>query len=143
MPSIDPQNLSAQLQYRGRGNPPNSHSKTSISNCFPGLEFDFRAIWKHIFVGIELHEAYNYVLDVSDPSLSQQGVAAEMFLVEVDGDPVQVSARGPDSTGADADLGNNNLEWTNSLARIVTEHSGNSVACKFVSEDGVPQSTPN
>src|SRR5262249_9636119 len=44
----------AQLAYRGRGNPPMSHPMSAISNCFPGLEFDFRNIWRRIFVGIVL-----------------------------------------------------------------------------------------
>ena len=56
---IAPRNLAAQLSYRGRGNPPVAHPSSAISNCFPGLEFDFRAIWRRIFVGIVLSENNN------------------------------------------------------------------------------------
>jgi len=46
---IKPQNITAQLHYRARGNPPNSQPVSAISNCFPGLEMDFRAIWRRMF----------------------------------------------------------------------------------------------
>ena len=69
MKKLDPMNLTAQLRYRAAGNPPASLSTTAISNCFPGLEFDFRNVWKRIFVGLEMHEADNYVVgfDSSHP----------------------------------------------------------------------------
>ena len=66
LPKIAPRNLSAQLSYRGRGNPPVAHPSSAISNCFPGLEFDFRAIWRRIFVGIVMSENNNYVVEVED-----------------------------------------------------------------------------
>jgi hypothetical protein len=62
MTSIKPANLTAQLAYRGRGNPPNSHPLTAISNCFPGLEFDFRVIWRRILKGLVLIENNNFVV---------------------------------------------------------------------------------
>lgn len=138
MPSLEPKNLAAQSLYRGRGNPPNAHPITSISNCFPGLEFDFRAIWKNVFVGIELHEAYNYVLDVSDPAVAAQGVLPAMRLLDVEGDSVQVDVRGPDSLGTVRNLTDNNLEWTNSLARIISAFAGQSVRCRFETTESTP-----
>ena len=69
-PKIEPRNLSAQLSYRGRGNPPVSHPSSAISNCFPGLEFDFRAIWRRIFVGIEEAKLLRVGPGVSVPQLS-------------------------------------------------------------------------
>ena len=42
--SIEAKNLTAQLQYRGAGNPPGMHPYSAISNCFPGLEMDFRNV---------------------------------------------------------------------------------------------------
>ena len=57
MARIDPKNMTAQFSYRAAGNPPSILPEEAISNFFPGLEFDLRSIWKHIFVGIELHEA--------------------------------------------------------------------------------------
>jgi hypothetical protein len=62
MTAIKPQNLAAQLAYRDRGNPPNTHATSAISNCFPGLEFDFRAIWRHLLKGIVLSENNNFVV---------------------------------------------------------------------------------
>ena len=64
MSNPKPLNLSAQLNYRARGNPPNTVPSSAISNCFPGLEFDFRAIWRRILVGIVLVENNNYVIDI-------------------------------------------------------------------------------
>ena len=46
--------------------PPVSHPSSAISNCFPGLEFDFRAIWRRIFVGIVHVGNNNYVVEVED-----------------------------------------------------------------------------
>ena len=63
---ITPRNLAAQLAYRGRGNPPVSHPSSAISNCFPGLEFDFRAIWRRFLVGIVLSENNNFVVGCED-----------------------------------------------------------------------------
>ncbi|QDV81765.1 hypothetical protein [Planctomycetes bacterium TBK1r] len=138
MPSLQPTNLTAQSLYRGRGNPPSAHPITSISNCFPGLEFDFRVIWKNVFVGIEVHEAFNYVIDVNDPAIAAQGVEPAMRILDVDGDAMQVDVVGPDPAGNQRVLGDNNLEWTNALARIVQQHSGNTVRCRFVTEGAAP-----
>lgn len=89
-PKIEPRNLSAQLSYRGRGNPPVSHPSSAISNCFPGLEFDFRAIWRRIFVGIELTESNNLVIDALGPLASLQGCR----LLKINGRPVSVVTPG-------------------------------------------------
>jgi hypothetical protein len=35
---------------------------TAISNCFPGLEFDLRNAWRKIFVEVEMHENYLFVV---------------------------------------------------------------------------------
>jgi hypothetical protein len=61
-------NRSAQLFYEARGNPPPTRPDSAVANCCPGLEFDFRAVWRRIFKGIELREHDNLVLDV-DPQL--------------------------------------------------------------------------
>ncbi len=67
MTKILPSNLAAQLTYKGRGNPFNSQPVTAISNCFPGLEFDFRVIWRRMFLGITLSENTNYVVEAEEP----------------------------------------------------------------------------
>jgi hypothetical protein len=61
-PRLSPRNLAAQLQYRAKGNPPTSRPEMVIANCCPGLEVDFRAVWRRLFVGIELSEWDNYVV---------------------------------------------------------------------------------
>ena len=55
--SIEPRNLTAQLHHRAAGNPPSTLPDSAISNCFPGLEFDFRNLWRRVFEDIEVHEA--------------------------------------------------------------------------------------
>jgi len=65
--TIKPNNVTAkQLLHRATGNPPSTLPNSAISNCFPGLEFDFRNVWRRIFEGVTMHEADNYVLDAVD-----------------------------------------------------------------------------
>ena len=129
--TLDPTNLTAQFEHRGRGNPPSVLPLSAISNCFPGLEFDFRNVWRRVLEGIVLHEAVGVVMDV-DP-----GVPANItelrgaFLVSVDGDPTIGDVQGPRTTGGAVEsLGQDFLEWSNALARILT-HAGEEVRCEF------------
>ena len=55
-------NLTAQLHHRGTGSPASILPRSGISNCFPGLEFDFRNLWRRAFEGITLVENNNYVV---------------------------------------------------------------------------------
>ena len=61
---LTPKNLSAQISYEARGNPISSRPVTSVANCCPGLEVDFRAVWRRMFRGIELREYDNLVIEV-------------------------------------------------------------------------------
>jgi hypothetical protein len=131
---IKPQNLTAQLHYRGRGNPPNSQPVSAISNCFPGLEMDFRAIWRRMFVGIVLIENNNYVLE-GDPAFED---LIHHRLLLVDDFPTGVATSGvvnpnfppaPLSTGSNPN-GVSFMEWSNSLARIMAKQ-GQKVRCGF------------
>jgi len=139
MDGIHPKNLSAQLAYRGVGNPPSAHPTSAISNAFPGLEMDFRNIWRRIFIGIELHEANNLVVSVDegvDDQVSQ--LANGYLLVSADGQPVEVPVFGPLYTGAKAEpLPDTTykettmpIEWSNALASIV-QKAGQEVRCVF------------
>jgi hypothetical protein len=148
---IDPANLTAQLQYRAAGNPPSTQPDSAISNCFPGLEFDFRNIWRRLFVGIELHEADNYVL-------SGEGELARLAkhrLLLVENCPV-VQVKGPQRPGADPALlttatnpdGVWTMEWSNSMASILREHTGQQVTCYFTKDEspnpaGIPMDAGN
>src|SRR5262249_2321002 len=129
----------AQLAYRGRGNPPVSHPMSAISNCFPGLEFDFRNIWRRIFVGIVLTEHSNFVVGVEDPKYDD---LKGRRLLAIDGRPVMTQARGPAIPGRGQSAlpvdGNPQavafMEWSNTIALILAKH-GQQVSCVFTEEE--------
>ena len=127
--------VAAQLAYRGRGNPPVSHPTSAISNCFPGLEFDFRNIWRRLFKGIVLTEHNNYVVEVEDSRLN---ALLHCRLLAVEGHGMMTVAKGPFYPGG----GNQNLpvdgnpeavafmEWSNNFARF-QDKQGQTVSCVF------------
>ncbi|HEX8737649.1 MAG TPA: hypothetical protein VF721_20120 [Pyrinomonadaceae bacterium] len=140
--SIKAKNLSAQLQYQAAGNPPSTLPHSAISNAFPGLEMDFRNIWKLILVGIELHESSNFVVAV----LPEAPPAAEVLkdgyrLMRVEDVSFMVPVTGPKYAGGDnvslpdTTFGDPRmpLEWSNALASIVRNFSGQAVNCLFES----------
>ena len=137
MPKIEPKNLSAQLKHHGRGNPPSAHPDSSISNCFPGLEFDFRNVWKQIFIGIELHESDNFVVRVEPGSEAEsQNIAILNALIMVDGIPTETNVKGPRQMGeSDVSLGITSLEWTNAVSEILKK-AGQKVKCRFRTQNG-------
>jgi hypothetical protein len=136
--SIEPKNLTAQLHYRGEGNPPTSHPGAAISNSFPGLEADFRNVWTHIFEGIVLHEASNLVVAVeatADEKIQQlvnQNV--HYFLVEAHRKSMVAPVKGPSNRPGVPINAVMALEWSNALAEIVPL-AGRLVTCKFESTD--------
>ncbi len=136
MSQIKPSNLSAQLSYRARGNPPNSLPVTAISNCFPGLEFDFRNIWRRILVGIVIVENNNYVIE-ADPAFKD---LLHHRLLRIDGHDVVARTVGPISPGGgsiDLAASPNNpvafMEWSNTIARI-WKKQGQKVRCEFTKD---------
>lgn len=137
---IEAKNLTAQLRYRGLGNPPGTHPSTAISNCFPGLETDFRNVWKRIFVGIELHESSNLVVGVDPDAPDPLPVLASGYrLISVNGLPVVGDVTGPRFVGGpnvalvDPNFGDTKLplEWSNALAGVLTQSKGREVECRF------------
>jgi hypothetical protein len=142
---IEPRNLSAQLSYRGRGNPPVTHPSSAISNCFPGLEFDFRAIWRRSFVGILLSENNNYVVKAEDPKFKDlEGCR----LLKIAGNPVSVVTNGPIFPGGIDRLstgGNPDsvafMEWSNNLAQIFGKQ-GQKVSCEFTASPSIKEVLP-
>jgi len=147
-----PKNIAAdalleQLSYRAAGNPPGTLPTTAISNCFPGLEFDFRNVWKNIFVGIELHESDNLVVgtDQAHEALRfrrlvrirvprRRSGAIEQTLITI--------VRGPSTAGGAAeDLGPTALEWTNALAHVVAA-AGREITCEFTRQEAGGQVDP-
>jgi hypothetical protein len=131
---IEPRNLAAQLSYRGRGNPPVAHPSSAISNCFPGLEFDFRTIWRRVFIGIVLSENTNYVVEVEDQKFKDlEGCR----LLKIEDRAVSVQTSGPIFPGRIGTLGTGGnpdavafMEWSNNLALLFGKE-GTEVSCEF------------
>jgi hypothetical protein len=133
---IDPKNLTAQLAHRGAGNPPPVHSSAAIANCFPGLEFDFRNVWRRILVGIELHEGTNLVVAVSETADPITRSLLGHWLLSVDGVPVVAPVTGPRAPGGVSQtLGEGALEWANAFADLLAR-SGGTVRCQFRAPEG-------
>jgi hypothetical protein len=137
---IKAKNLTAQLHYQGTGNPPSTHPYSAISNAFPGLEMDFRNVWRRILKGLQLHEASNLVVAVdeeADPKL--QMLASGWRLMSIQDTKVMATVKGPLIAGGPIvelpDITFNEtvmpLEWSNALAEVLSEHAGRPVRCKF------------
>lgn len=148
MTAIKPSNLAAQLSYRGRGNPPNSHPVSAISNCFPGLEFDFRAVWRRMFAGIELSENNNYVVAATDSEHADL-VGRRLLVIDEQLFPTSVPTQGVTNPGLGVGplgtIANPNgvsfMEWSNSLARIFASQ-GKTVTAWFTSDKSIPEVLP-
>ena len=138
-PSLSANNLTAQIHHRGAGNPASILPRSAISNCFPGLEFDFRNLWRRAFEGIVLVENNNYVID-AEPDY--QHLVTRRLLrfagLEVG---TMVNTTGPvfpdGSSGTLASVANPNavsfMEWSNSIARIL-HLQGQLVSCEFTAQ---------
>lgn len=132
--SIEPTNLTAQLHHRAAGNPPSTLPDAAISNCFPGLEFDFRNIWRRLLEGIELHEASGLVVSADEAHADLAG----LYLLEVAGVPTRMDLIAPTAQGGGF-VRREFMEWSNALAEVVAEHSGEVVACTFDSDRAIEQ----
>lgn len=127
-------NLTAQLHYRGTGNPASVLPRTAISNCFPGLETDFRNFWRRAFEGIVLLENGNYVVDAESKEF--EGLVG-CRLLKVDEHDIAVATVGPVIPDTRVPLGSASnpqavsfMEWSNSIARLFGKQ-GQEVACTF------------
>ncbi|MGH3774173.1 MAG: hypothetical protein ACRDRR_00320 [Pseudonocardiaceae bacterium] len=132
--SIEPKNLTAQLHHRAAGNPPSTLPDAAISNSFPGLEFDFRNVWRRLFEGIEVHEARGFVVRAEGELQRLEG----RFLTQVADTPILIAVRGPMGAQEDASLGSAFLEWSNAMAEILRTSAGQLVPCQFVDFDATP-----
>ena len=121
--SIEPTNLTAQLHHRAAGNPPSTLPDSAISNCFPGLEFDFRNVWRRLLEGIVLHEASGFVVGAE----GEHARLAGRYLLAVADFPTLMEVRNPDGAAS----GSAFMEWSNALADVVARHSGEVVPCVF------------
>ena len=142
-------NLTAQLNYPALGNPISSRPETSVANCCPGLEVDFRAAWRRMFTGIVLREYDNLVMDV-DPGVTDPAVKAlvgqQLLRVTLPEDKrsflMMTPISGPASSDPDGKIalttqfnpeGLAPVEWSNALAHILSDHQGKKVICDFTS----------
>ena len=144
-PVFSPGNLAAQLHHQGDGNPVSVLAKSAISNCFPGLEFDFRNFWRHAFLEIELLENDNLVVGPIDSPLKgcrllrvdvqkldgkqidlNTIVLSSIDFSKVDGKDVAIQVTGP---GVDPRR-KTNLEWSNLLANVMRK-PGQPMICIF------------
>lgn len=145
-PSLRPRNLSAQrhqdLHHVAKGNPVSSRPVTAIGNCTPGLEVDFRAVWRRVFEGIVLREYDNLVLDVDEKEL--EGLkGCRLLRVRYDDEEFKTMATSIGPSPADTKgqsvvystdsnpLGLVPLEWSNALAKMLHARAGKTVTCDF------------
>lgn len=152
--SLTALNLTAQLHYEARGNPISSRPVTSVANCCPGLEVDFRAVWRRMFTGIVLREYDNLVMEI-DPDVSDRKIKAllgrqllRVRLKEEEKLPLEkqqkflmmTPIKGPASSDPDGEIAlttqfNPNglaaVEWSNALTHILSGHQGKIVRCDF------------
>lgn len=110
--------LLEQLAYRAVGNPPGTLPTTAISNCFPGLEFDFRNAWRHVFVEVELHELEWSIVENDE-------LTGVIESIEVDGQEIPITGEirvpGPGLNGEPPIIApdRTELERSNALAALV------------------------
>jgi hypothetical protein len=145
MPPLTPRNRTAQVNYVAAGNPISSRPINAIANCCPGLEMDFRAVWRRIFEGLVMREYDSLVIDV-DPQQDDPGKLQLKGhrLLRVDGVKVMARAIGPNpaedfgsvvlSYEGDKDAVQP-LEWSNLLAPILHKSAGGSVTCDFTADE--------
>ena len=132
---IKASNRTAQLHYRGAGNPASVLPRSAISNCFPGLETDFRNLWRRTFEGIVLLENNNYVIEAESPEFED---FVGRRLLKIDGHDTVVPTTGPNMPDRGDDPLTSKLnpdavsfmEWSNSIARILGKQ-GEYVECTF------------
>jgi hypothetical protein len=131
--TIKPRNLMAQVLHRSVGNPVNTLPISAISNCFPGLEFDFKVFWRRAFVGIVLLEWDNYVIETDDNLTHLQ----HHRLLRIEGRDVVTTVSGPQiPSGQTVALSGPAIcmEWSNALA-FVMQRQGQKVRCEFTIDE--------
>jgi hypothetical protein len=168
---LTPKNLSAQISYEARGNPISSRPVTSVANCCPGLEVDFRAVWRRLFRGVELREHDNLVINVDEDcdavvhaldrsKLKPKDLGGHrllrVMLPGVDGRKqvpllMMTPIWGPASSDTEGKISlttgkNPNglapMEWSNALARVLL-HKGSRLRCDFSADPADDQVAPS
>ena len=140
--SLIARNRLAQIRHVAAGNPVSSRLEMTVGNCTPGLEMDFRAVWRRLFAGIVLREYDNLVVEM-EPSpggprlpdlvghrllrVGEQNMYTQMIGPSPYDPRTRTTVLGytgnPDGVAP--------LEWSNALARILSESVGKTVTCYF------------
>lgn len=145
----------AEMHHVAMGNPVSSRPVTAIGNCTPGLEVDFRAVWRRVFEGIVLREYDNLVME-SDDKKYRHLVGHRLLKVEYQrpsgsGKKSQASfltmttqiGPNPYDTATESVVlsfeaspdGVAPLEWSNLLAYMLHERAGKTVTCYFSADN--------
>jgi hypothetical protein len=143
---LTPRNLSAQVNFEALGNPISSRPITSVANCCPGLEIDFRGAWRRMFKGLVLREYDNLVVDV-DPGCPPEIARLKghrLLRVYPPGRPkgiaMMTQITGPASSDPDGEVllttnmnpdGLAALEWSNALAHVLDSNDMKPMRCDF------------
>ncbi|HEY3912949.1 MAG TPA: hypothetical protein VGN61_00570 [Verrucomicrobiae bacterium] len=142
---LTPRNLTAQLHYEAAGNPVSTRPVSAVANCTPGLELDFRAVWRRLFEGIVLREYDNLVVEMeSAKGAGKLQNLAGHRLLRVNGVNMMTQMIGPSPAGPKTQSvvlatdsnpdGVAPLEWSNALAHTLNKFVGKMVVCDFTSE---------
>jgi hypothetical protein len=144
-PALTPRNLTAQLHHEAKGNPVSSRPVTSVANCCPGLEVDFRAIWRRMLEGLELREYDNLIVDADQAFAELKG--HRLLRINLPGQkPIEPmnhikgpAASDPEGyiflTTEENPFGLAPLEWSNALARLLSGFQGETVDCDISLEE--------
>jgi len=145
---VQPVNRTAHLEYAAAGNPISSRPITSVANCCPGLEVDFRAVWRRMFEGVVLREYDNMVMEVERGAPAECADLAGHRLLRIvlpngHAIPTMTTIYGAASSDVGGKIvlttnqnpyGLAQLEWSNLLAPVLAGYQGEKVQCDFTIE---------
>ena len=143
-----------ELHHVAKGNPVSSRPITAIGNCTPGLEVDFRAVWRRVFEGIVLREWDNLVMEAEqaryrhlvghrllkvtwDRPAKGRARARRSFLTfttQIGPNPYDPATESVVLSFEASPSGLAPLEWSNLLAFMLHERAGRTVTCFFTAE---------
>ena len=135
---LTPRNRRPKSTTRRRATRSARSPVAAVANCCPGLEVDFRAVWRRMFKGLLLREYDSLVVDVepdAEPEIKRLKGHRTSPRVFLPGDPevipVVTQFEGPASSDPDGKIvlttnlnpaGLAPLEWSNALAPVLAEH---------------------